>query len=394
MNPTSRLHSTSLRRPALVTLIAGLALLLLLVAGPTPRADANPPFDLEVVTGINYSGSPGPALDLYVPDFPGNARLPLLIWSNGCAWLAPDCGRSGAEGIAGVFNPQGYAVAGVGLRSSSQARFPAQLFDIRSAIRWLREHAADYNLDPNRFAIMGFSSGGWTSVMAGTTSDEAALPGEPNTNGLANGVSSAVQAAVGFSSPTDFLEMDPWYAANCPTPPGPVPPCSFITHDAPVDMSGDPAGIPLPGFFPAASPESLLVGCTDPQVTMLLSIRTPECEDKTQAANPIEYVEGSEVPMLLLHGFLDPLVPHGQSELLYEALAAAGNEVTFVSVDTAGHNVNGPPGFAGPPIIGAEEFTAYHTNRGGQEIVTTKLAPTWETIEHFIHGALSRARGR
>jgi len=357
--------------------IAVLALLLLLV-GPTPRADANPPFDLEVVTGINYNGSPGPALDLYVPDFPGNRKLPLVIWSNGCAWLAPDCGRSGADGIAGVFNPQGYAVAGVGLRSSSEARFPGQLYDIRSAIRWLREHADDYNLNPKRFAIMGFSSGGWTSAIAGATSDERRLPGEPSTNG----VSSAVQAAVGFSSPTDFRQMDQWYVDN-PTV------LSFIVHNAPLT----PLSPPWIGFGPGAnsSPESLLVRCTN-MTGQLLGIQT--CPNETEAANPITYVEGSEVPMLLLHGFMDPLVPHGQSELLYDALAEAGNEVTFISVDAAGHNVNGPPGPIGSAIIGAEGFTAYHTNRGGHETIKNKPAPTWETIERFIHVALSRARGR
>jgi acetyl esterase/lipase len=195
---------------------------------------------------------------------------------------------------------------------------------------------------------MGFSSGGWTSVIAGTTSDEAQLPGEPDTNGLLNGVSSAVQAAVGFSSPTDFLQMNQWYIDNGVT--------GVIDHDAP------------------GSPESLLVGC---------AIQT--CPAETREANPIKYVEGSEVATLLLHGFIDPLVPHGQSELLYEALAAAGNEVTFISVDNAGHSPQ--------QIRDGEEFTVYHTNRGGQETIKNKPAPTWEAIEQFIHVTLSRVQG-
>ena len=188
MSSTSRLDPKSVRRFAPAMVIAVLALLLLV--GPTPRADANPPFTLEVEIGINYSGSPGTALDLYVPDFPGNAKRPLLIWTNGCAWLFA-CGRTGAQEIANEFNPEGYAVAGVSVAGTlfgNRRTFPTQLHDIRAAIRWLREHAADYNIDPNRFAIMGFSSGSWTSVIAGTTSDEASLPGEPNTNGLASGV--------------------------------------------------------------------------------------------------------------------------------------------------------------------------------------------------------------
>ena len=71
--------------------------------------------------------------------------------------------------------------------------------------------------------------------------------------------------------------------------------------------------------------------------------------------------------------------------LLYEALTAAGHEATFISVPAAGHSVN--------QIIGADDFTVLRTNRGGQEEVTTEPAPTWENVEHFIHVALSRARG-
>jgi acetyl esterase/lipase len=349
MSSIRRLDPTSVRRFAPATAVLVLALLLLV--GPTARADANPTFDLEVVTGVDYDGSPGTALDLHVPDFPGTAKLPLVIWTNGCAWLFA-CGRSGTPDIAEVFNPEGYAVAGVSVAGTlfgSGPTFPTQLHDIRAAIRWLREHAADYNLDPSRFAIMGFSSGGWTSVIAGTTSDEAQLPGEPDTNGLTNGVSSAVQAAVGFSSPTDFLQMDQWHDDHPEVP-------DVIVHDA------------------ANSPESLLVGC---------QIQT--CPDATRAANPITYVQGSEAATLLLHGFMDALVPHGQSELLYEALAAAGNEVMFISVDEAGHSPQ--------QIRDGEEFTVFHTNRGGQETITNDPAPTWETIEQFIHVALSRARG-
>lgn len=374
MSSSRRLHPTPLQRTALAGVISVLAVLLLV--GPT-RAEANPAFSVQVATGIDFGGSPGTALDLYVPDLPGTAKLPLLIWSNGCAWLVTSCGTAGTQDIAQEFNSRGYAIAGVGIGGTlpppvgSLQRFPTQLHDVRAAIRWLRGHAGDYDVDPDRFAIMGFSSGGWTSVIAGTTSDEAQLPGEQT-----NGVSSAVQAVVGFSSPTDFRQMNQWYVDH----PG-VP--SFIDHDAPA------APLAPPWFFPAASPESLLAGCTDASGD-LLGIQA--CPMKTAAANPIAYVEGAEVPMLLLHGERDPLVPNGQSRLLYDALANAGNEVTFISVAGAGHNVNGLLGPLGPPIIGAEVFTDYHTNRGGQETVSHDLPPSWETIDHFLHVALSRAR--
>jgi acetyl esterase/lipase len=368
-------------------LIGVLALLLLLAVGPTPRADAKQPLTVNVVTGVNYNGSPGTSLDLHVPVFPGKSKLPLVIWSNGCAWLLPNCGRTGTNEIAAEFNPQGYAVAGVGIAGTltlpsppfpAPQAFPTQLYDIRAAIRWLRQNASTYNLDPDRFAIMGFSSGGWTAVIAGTTSDEAALPGEPNTNGLSTGVSSAVQAAVGFSSPTDFLQMDQWHNDHPDVP-------DAIVHDAPLTPLPPP---PPPWGFPAASPESLLVRCTDG--LSLFGIQhqsaTLDCQARTRAANPITYVEGSEAPTLLLHGFVDPLVPHGQSELLYDALAAAGNEVIFISVAGAGHSPQ--------QIRDGEEFTVFHTDRGGRETIKDRPAPTWRTIEHFIHVWLKSASGR
>jgi acetyl esterase/lipase len=367
----------------MAALIAGLAVLLLVV-GPT--ADAKQPLTVDVVTGVNYNGSPGTTLNLYVPKFSGKSKLPLVIWSNGCAWLLPNCGTGGTDGIAAEFNPQGYAVAGVGVAGTltlpsppfpAPQAFPTQLYDVRAAIRWLRQNASTYNLDPDRFAIMGFSSGGWTAVIAGTTSDEAALPGEPNTNGLSSGVSSAVQAVVGFSSPTDFLQMDQWHVDHPSVP-------DAIVHDAPLVPLPAP---PPPWGFPAASPESLLVRCTDG--VSLFGIQhqsaTLDCRAKTRAANPITYVEGSEASTLLLHGFVDPLVPHGQSELLYEALAAAGNEVTFISVASAGHSPE--------QIRNGEGITVYHTDRLGRETIKDRPDPTWRTIEHFIHVALKNARG-
>jgi acetyl esterase/lipase len=348
MSSPSPLHPRFWRRSALVTAIVVFGLLLALV-GPTPRADAVRVLDVKVHTDIPYT-QPVPAntrgnlLDLYVPVVPGKQTLPLVIWSSGSAWFS-DNGKAGAGVIADVFNQQGYAVAGVSVRSSFQVKFPGQLHDIRAAVRWLREHASEFNLDPNRFAIMGNSSGGWVASIAGTTSDIARLPGEPDVRGI----SSAVQAAVPFFPPTDFLQMNAWYVDHPEV-------TSFINHDAPF------------------SPESLLVGCP---------IQT--CPSSTQAANPITYVEGDEVPMLILHGESDPLVPNGQSVLLYEALTGAGNDATFISVPAAGHSVD--------QIIGADDFTVFRTNRGGQEEVTTEPAPTWENVEHFIHVALRRARG-
>jgi acetyl esterase/lipase len=100
-----------------------------------------------------------------------------------------DDGKSGASSIAGFFNGRGFAVAGVSVRSCSQALFPAQVHDVR-AIRWLRSRAGQFGLDPNRFAVMGDSSGGWVADMAALTGGVASLEG----NIGVTGISSAAQA--------------------------------------------------------------------------------------------------------------------------------------------------------------------------------------------------------
>ena len=108
--------------------------------------------------------SKGHKLDLYIPKA-ARTPMPVVIWTAGSAWLS-DMGKSRADIIAAQLLPLGYAVAGVSIRSSSQAKFPAQLHDIKAAIRWLRANATKYQLDPDYIGLIGDSSGGWTTVMA------------------------------------------------------------------------------------------------------------------------------------------------------------------------------------------------------------------------------------
>ena len=81
---------------------------------------------------------------------------------------------------------------------------------MRAAIRFLRENAATYGIDPDRFAFMGNSSGGWATAFAAATSDTLELEGETGVDGT----SSAVRVAVAFFPPTDFLSIDAFVAAN------------------------------------------------------------------------------------------------------------------------------------------------------------------------------------
>jgi acetyl esterase/lipase len=321
-------------------------LFLALLVAPALLAQAPPaaaPAPRPTHADIEYAPADPPAsnghkLDLYMP--PGVAGpVPVVIWTGGSAWMA-DTGKRLAAGIAMQLHPAGYAVAGVSIRSSAQVQFPGQLHDIKAAIRWLRVNAARYSLDGNRIAIMGDSSGGWTTAMAALTGDAPELEGSVGTTG----VPSTVRAAVAFYPPTDFLAMDAWAIRRCDAP---------RCHDD------------------ATSPESRLVGCA-----------IQSCPDKVRAANPIRYITAADPPLLILHGRSDPLVPHHQGEQLYMALNKACHDATFISLPKAGH---GPwNAFLTDDAI-REAATVQTTTAAGCAVTTpTSYTPTWRTVVDFL----------
>lgn len=346
--------STSRGRAALALLITPV-----LVLGAMTPASADPAADdARVVRDLAYGPSlPGNLLDLHLPDRPGKASLPLVIWHSGSAWFSNKVKDSAsAVDVAEEFTARGYAVATINVRSSSDARFPAQGHDVRAAVRYLRENASVYGIDPGRFAFMGDSSGGWSAAFAATTSDDMTLPGETGVDGT----SSAVQVAIPFYPPTDFLSMDRFAAENgLPMAEGVYP------HDAPT------------------SPESRLIECPGEVFpSRLVSIQ--ECPSDTEAADPSSYIEGSEIPVWVLHGLSDPLVPYNQSQLVYQATTAAGNPARFTLVPDAGHSF--------VDIVDAASATTRITYRGGHERVVDGAGPGWDEIEQFVRVNLDGAR--
>jgi acetyl esterase/lipase len=243
------------------------------------------------------NGHPRQKLDLYVPT--AGENLPLIIWIHGGAF------RMGSkEGLEFDAPPleyldRGYAIASLNYRLSQHALFPAQIEDCKAAVRWLRAHAQQFQLDPNRFGAWGPSAGGHLAAMVGTTGSVAEFEVGEHLN-----VSSRVQAVVDYFGPTDFLQMD-----------AQRPPDGMI-HDTP------------------ASPESQLVGGP-----------IQEHPERVARANPISYVASDAPPFLIVHGDHDPLVPHHQSVLLDAALRQAGVPVMFYTVVGAGHG-----GFTDPRV--------------------------------------------
>lgn len=104
-------------------------------------------------------------LDLYLPKEGRN--LPLIIYVHGGAFCMGDKRQWIKYQLA--YLDQGYAVAAINYRLSTEAIFPGQIEDCKAAVRWLRAHAATYRLDPNHFVAWGASAGGHLAAMLGTT---------------------------------------------------------------------------------------------------------------------------------------------------------------------------------------------------------------------------------
>jgi acetyl esterase/lipase len=271
--------------------------------GGPPRVPAGTRqfLDLAYVTNAH----PRQRLDLYLPK--EGTHLPLIINVHGGAFMMGDK----AEMVHLEYLAQGYAVTSINYRLSGDAPFPAQIEDCKAAVRWLRAHAAQYGLDPDRFAAWGASAGGHLVAMLGTTGGVKAFEVGENL-----GVSSRVQAVVDYFGPTDFLQMD--------------------AHRLPDGMRHDPA-------------DSRLVGGA-----------IQEKKDEVARANPTTYVTKDAPPFLIVHGDRDPLVPHHQSELLEAALKRAGVPVTFYTVAGGGHG-----GFTDPRVAEVtREFLARHLEPG------------------------------
>jgi acetyl esterase/lipase len=255
--------------------------------GMGPVAPIDPPEGTRVFRDIDYvpDGHQNQRLDLYLPA--AGEDLPLIIYLHGGAWLTGSKNQVPAIGYV----EKGYAVASVGYRFSQHAIFPAQLEDVKAAVRWLRANASEYGIDPDRFAAWGQSAGSHLAIMLGVTDGVTKFEVGENLD-----VSSAVQVVIDNYGPTDFALMD----ANR-RPDG-------QEHN------------------PAESPESQLVGGA--------------LQDNLAAvarANPITYVSEGDAPFLVVHGDADPLVPHHQSEILVAALERVDVPVEFYTVAGGGH---------------------------------------------------------
>jgi len=229
-------------------------------------------------------------LDLYLPRpvEEGAKPLPLVIWVHGGGWEGGNkdgCPPRGA-GMLG----RGYACASLGYRLTNAAPFPAQIEDCRAAIRFLRAHADEYGLDPDRFGVWGSSAGGHLVALMGTAGDETSFDVGENKD-----VSAKVQAVCDYCGPSDFAA----FAAA---------------------SGGDRFG---------ANPSS--------PIYRLLDGPFAERGELAKKASPITYVSKDDPPFFIVHGDADRTVPVSQGKRLHEALKKAGVDSTLKLLPGGGH---------------------------------------------------------
>ena len=244
---------------------------------------------------MSRSGHERHKLDLFVPE-KADGPLPLIIWVHGGGWQ--NGSKEGCPPLRDGCTERGYAVASINYRLSGHAVFPAQIEDCKAAIRWLRAHAREFNLDPQRFGVWGSSAGGHLVALIGTSGDVKEFDVGANLD-----QSSRVQAVCDYFGPTDLAV--------------------FVT---------------TPGYESHAradAPEAKLIGGA-----------VLENKEKAARANPMTYVTKDDPPFLIVHGDEDRTVPINQSQLLFAALKKTGVSAHFHTIHGAGHG----QGFGGPEI--------------------------------------------
>jgi len=251
---------------------------------PPPSAR---PFDLygAKIADITYCVMDGQPqkMDIYLPDRGG--PWPMVVYVHGGSWMSGD--KAETLGFGGEL-AEGYAVISLNYRLYPDVRFPKMIEDVKCAIRSLRAHAAQYNLDPNRIAAIGSSAGGHLVSLLGSSDQSAGWD-----VGEYLDQSSRVQAVVALAPATDFSQefLDPENQMQL------------------LDLFGQ---------------QNLLT------------------------ASPITYVSPDDPPFLLIHGDQDTLLPMQQSQSMYTELQEAGVPSQLVIVKNADHSLSAADGSATP----------------------------------------------
>jgi acetyl esterase/lipase len=225
-------------------------------------------------------------MDVYLPASGG--PWPVLVYVHGGSWMKGD--KAEAAGLGAGMTPQGYVVASLDYRMYPAVKFPGMIEDLKCAIRSLRAHAAEYNLDPQRIAVMGASSGGHLAALLGTSDESAGWD-----VGEYIDQSSRVQAVIAMAVPADLTRK-----------------------------------------FSNANIQTLI----------LVAFGRKQIE----AGSPVTHVTPDDPPFLIFHGDRDAVIPFEQGQILYDKLTEAGVPAQLVIVRNGDHSLTAVDGSATPTL--------------------------------------------
>jgi acetyl esterase/lipase len=209
-----------------------------------------------------------------------------VVWVHGGAWYLYD-----KKQYPKALVDAGFAVASLDFRQSTEARFPAQVYDIKAGIRFLRANARHYGYRTDRIAISGASSGGHLAALVGVTNGNKELEGNVGENLSESSKVNAIVDYFGASNLTTILAQS--------TPYG--------------------------------------LGVRQPALEKLLGGQPDKVPDLARLASPVMHIDRDDPPLLLLHGDQDPQMPINQSHELQGAYEKLGLNGQLMVVHGAAH---------------------------------------------------------
>ena len=267
---------------------AALAGLVVTCVAAMAAAQSGAPLAFKAENDVPYTkvGDQELKLDLAYPE--GAGPFPGIVVIHGGGWRGGN--KAAHRDLLERFAKRGYVAISPQYRFCPKDVFPAQVHDVKAAVRWLKSHASEYKLDPKRLGAMGFSAGGHLSLMLGVTDGDDGLEGDA----APDAPDTRVQAVVNYFGPTDLLAED----------------------------------------IPEVS---------KPLLRDFLGGDAKEKAELAKQASPNTFVTKDDPPILTFQGTKDPLVPHTQAIKLTEVMTAAGCKGRVELIINGGHGDWGGP---------------------------------------------------
>lgn len=289
-NPTSRALLRNLI--VIVTLI-----LVALLPFVTKEHDANLSAGIRIVKDLTYvagSINKEQRLDIMIPKTQSTKPLPLIVFIHGGGWKEGDKSQSPALDLCS----RGFVVASINYRLAPEATFPAQIEDCKAAIRWLKENAAEYQINPNRVGLWGCSAGGHLAALVGTTNGTGKFEATVANLKVASNpnVNSSVQAVSDWCGPANLVTA----VQQCESPRYANYGSSRYVYDL---LGGDLSS------------------------KMELAVE----------ASPTTYISRDDPPFQIVHSLDDMIVPFAQSQELFDKLTEVDVPVKFLKIEGSEH---------------------------------------------------------